>query len=102
MKTLNLKEAAELLHIHPITLQKRAAAGEIPGSKIGRAWVFVDVDLIDYIRSQYTSTRQDAGREDAKCFSIERVVPFGTTNLQSSEKRYNELLERKTKRKPKK
>jgi excisionase family DNA binding protein len=51
MNTLNLQQAAELLRIHPVTLQAKAKAGEIPGAKIGKCWVFVDVDLIDHIRA---------------------------------------------------
>jgi len=53
MNTFNLQEAAELLRIHPVTLQAKAKAGDIPGAKIGKCWVLVDVDLIEYIRSQY-------------------------------------------------
>lgn len=101
MKTLNLNQAAELLRIHPITLQRCAASGEIPGAKVGRAWVFVDADLIEYIRSKYTPKRQDAGVEET-CLSKEKVVPIGITNLQSREKQYSALLERPTKGKPKK
>jgi excisionase family DNA binding protein len=41
MGTLNLKQAAALLKIHPVTLQEKAKAGEIPGAKVGRAWVFI-------------------------------------------------------------
>jgi Helix-turn-helix domain len=53
MNTLDLQAAAAFLHIHPVTLQEKARAGEIPGAKIGKRWVFVDVDLIEHIRSQY-------------------------------------------------
>ncbi len=53
MDTLDLRAAAAFLHIHPVTLQEKARTGEIPGAKIGRCWVFVDVDLIEHIRSQY-------------------------------------------------
>ena len=53
MDTLTLQEAAALLKIHPVTLLGKARAGEIPGAKIGKCWVFVEVDLIEYIRSQY-------------------------------------------------
>ncbi|HXM80519.1 MAG TPA: tyrosine-type recombinase/integrase [Burkholderiales bacterium] len=53
MDTLSLQQAAALLNIHPVTLQDKARAGEIPGAaKIGRAWVFIRVDLIEYIRSK--------------------------------------------------
>lgn len=32
MNTLNLQQAAALLKIHPVTLQEKARAGEIPGA----------------------------------------------------------------------
>ena len=53
MNTLTLQEAARLLKLHPVTLQQKAKAGEIPGAKIGKCWVFVEIDLIEYVRSQY-------------------------------------------------
>ena len=46
MNTFDLQQAADLLRIHPVTLQAKAKGGEIPGAKIGTCWVFVDVDLI--------------------------------------------------------
>jgi len=53
MKMLNLNEAAEFLHIHPTTLQGKAKSGEIPGAKPGRAWVFIEEDLVAWVRSRY-------------------------------------------------
>lgn len=53
MNTFNLQEAARFLKIHPVTLQDKARAGDVPGAKIGKCWVFVEIDLIEYIRSQY-------------------------------------------------
>ena len=53
MSTLTLQEAARMLKIHPVTLQEKARSGEIPGAKIGRSWVFVEIDLLEHIRSQY-------------------------------------------------
>jgi hypothetical protein len=44
MNTLDLQAAAAFLRIHPVTLQEKARCGEIPGAKIGKCWVFVDVD----------------------------------------------------------
>lgn len=35
------------------TLMRRARAGIVPGTKIGRKWVFVTVDLIEHIRQNY-------------------------------------------------
>jgi excisionase family DNA binding protein len=53
VQTFNLIEAAQFLRIHPDTLQRRAAAGEIPGAKPGKCWVFVDVDLVEWLRKSY-------------------------------------------------
>ena len=43
MNTLTLQEAARFLKIHPVTLQDKARSGEIPGAKIGKCWVFVEL-----------------------------------------------------------
>jgi excisionase family DNA binding protein len=51
-KTLNIQECAELLKIHPDTVQVRAATGELPGAKVGRAWVFLEEDVIAYLRAK--------------------------------------------------
>ena len=59
MKTLNLTEAADFLRLHPKTLQSKAKAGEIPAAKPGKCWVFIDSDLVDWLRLQYTANRQD-------------------------------------------
>jgi len=37
------------LKIHPDTLARRARAGEIPGCKVGRAWVFLPDLLREYV-----------------------------------------------------
>ena len=52
-----LKEAAEFLGLHPVTLQQRAKSGVIPGAKIGRSWRFLTVDLVAYLRAQYPSSQ---------------------------------------------
>lgn len=51
--TLDLTQAAALLRAHPETVRAGAAAGTIPGAKVGRAWVFIQADLLDYLRNQY-------------------------------------------------
>ena len=48
--TLDLAQAAAFLHVHEQTLLKLARSGEVPAAKVGRAWVFFDVDLVAYIR----------------------------------------------------
>jgi hypothetical protein len=52
-RTLGLAEAARLLKMHKNTLQANKA---IPRAKLGRALVFVEADLLTYIRSQYQAS----------------------------------------------
>jgi excisionase family DNA binding protein len=61
MKTLDLAEASALLKLHPQTILQKARSGELPAAKLGKCWVFIQQDLIDWIRSQYTRPRQDVG-----------------------------------------
>jgi excisionase family DNA binding protein len=58
MRTLNLKQAAAFLNMHPVTVQEKARAGQLPGAKPGKCWVFLEDDLAAYLRSLYPSTRQ--------------------------------------------
>lgn len=53
MKTLNLAEAASFLIMAPETLRRKVQAREIPATKTGKGWFFLDEDLIFYIRSNY-------------------------------------------------
>lgn len=50
MKTLGVSEAADILKVHENRILELAGSGEIPGAKIGRAWVFIDEDLFEYVR----------------------------------------------------
>src|SRR5690242_4751570 len=48
--TLKLQAAADVLGMHPQTVQERARAGKIPGaSKPGRRWVFQEAGLLAYL-----------------------------------------------------
>jgi hypothetical protein len=84
MKTLNLREAAAFLHMHPEELRTRAKRGIIPGAKIGRCWVFIDTDLAEFIRSQYPVRRQALPARRATLESADWTRP--------TQKEYEELL----------
>ena len=78
MKTLDLLEAAKLLKLHPQTLLQRARASEIPAAKPGKCWVFIEEDLIDWIRSQYNRPQQDVGQGGKEVCSLkEKTVNTG-------------------------
>jgi excisionase family DNA binding protein len=55
-----LQQAAEFLKIHPDTLAQRARAGEIPGCKVGRSWVFSPKLLTEYLEARCTANIRQA------------------------------------------
>ena len=55
MSTLDLTQAAALLKVHPKTLEKLARVGSVPSCKVGRAWVFVEELLMDWLMTQSRS-----------------------------------------------
>ena len=61
MSTLNLEQTADLLCVHANTVLDLASKGEIPAAKIGRAWVFVEEDVVSWLRKQ-TQTQTEARR----------------------------------------
>ena len=58
MKTLDLKQAADFLKMSPEGLRQKTKAGDIPGAKVGKQWVFLEEDLVEYIRASYPVQRQ--------------------------------------------
>jgi excisionase family DNA binding protein len=88
MNTLDLEEAAKLLHCSTSTVQQKAAAKEIPGTKIGRAWIFIQEDLIAHIRGQY-------GKENkkGKSWRSTKEVKFtGSTSALGVDQELEKLL----------
>ena len=64
LRILNLQEAAALLCVHKTTLSERAKAGLVPAAKVGRAWTFIEQDLVTFLREQYSchSTKTPAAK----------------------------------------
>lgn len=52
MNTFDVDECAAFLKVHSNTVLELAAKGELPGAKIGRAWIFVEDDVVDYLRAK--------------------------------------------------
>jgi excisionase family DNA binding protein len=101
MDTLDLNQAAKLLMIHPTTLQAKAKSGAIPGAKPGKCWVFIKQDLIDWLRSQYTSPQQDVGQGGKKKCSLKEktVNTGGIASPHQTAQQYANLLKLKTEKK---
>ncbi|MBA3504470.1 MAG: helix-turn-helix domain-containing protein [Betaproteobacteria bacterium] len=95
MRTLDLQQAATFLRLHHEELRQRAKTGKIPGAKVGRRWVFVEDDLVSYLRSLYASPRQALQvtlRKEMECHFANAAVSGGSTSSHQMENVYGELL----------
>ncbi|MBU6994248.1 helix-turn-helix domain-containing protein [Ferrovum myxofaciens] len=98
MQTIGLQETAKLLRCNAETVREKASNGEIPGIKVGRSWVFVEVDLLEWVRSQYNKSTQGE-----KCRSTRmKKVPIGSCISASTEEELEKALGLQTKKKLKK
>lgn len=59
MKTLDIDECAEFLKVKSTVVSEMVGTGELPGARIGRAWVFLEEDLVDYVRTQIRNQRRE-------------------------------------------
>jgi hypothetical protein len=91
MRTLDLIEAAQFLRVHPHTLEAKARAGEVPGAKPGKCWVFIDVDLAEWLRSKYKTD----SLESHSCLS-ENAEKSGIANGRSAASELQKRLARQT------
>ena len=49
--TVDVPGAAELMKIHPETVKKMIHKGELPAAQVGRAYVMMTKDVLDYIEN---------------------------------------------------
>jgi len=112
MKSLTLKEAASFLKMHSETLREKAKGGHVPGRKVGKAWVFIEEHLADFVSGNYHQPREglrllDGGKtkEFKKCQSTDaKTVTVKSGTLISEHQmasEYANLLGLKTNVKPK-
>jgi hypothetical protein len=96
METLDLEHAAHFLKLHPEELRRRAKAGRVPASKVGKRWVFLEPDLADYVRSLYAVPRQALqvmlGKEGNPCHFSNAARSGGSTLSPQTENEYADLL----------
>ena len=105
MQTLDLKEAAAFLKMHPEEVRRRASQGLLPGAKAGKRWVFIDADLAEYLRSLYAQPRQALrvtwGKEVTECHSADAVLRGGLISPLQAASELDALLALETKPKRK-
>jgi len=99
-KLLTIAEAATTLRLHPVTLRALAAAGGIPAFKLGRAWRFVEIDLLAWARAHYR--RADAvGDKESTCryTNVPIAASGGPRSACRTEAAYADLVAPRTERK---
>lgn len=96
MRTLDLTAAAEYLFCHEDTVVEMISEG-LPAVKVGRKWVFVDVDLIEWLRAQYQTGKQPARKACRSTSAVKRGGSISST----TDAKYADLLGLPTSRKPK-
>ena len=96
IKTMGIDEAAEFIRVHPVTLSKMAHEGEIPAAKPGKEWVFINIDLVEWLRSKYKTQASvsDQTKRTNKCHStnVKIQLPGGTNSKAQMGNGYKELL----------
>lgn len=65
--TVDVPGAAELLKIHPETVKKMIHKGELPAAQVGRAYVMLTKDVLDFIENAVI--RDTAARMRTPCRS---------------------------------
>ena len=63
-ETIDSKACAELFHCEDeVSIELLARNGQIPGAKIGRSWVFIREQMLDWLTSKAAQNVQ--GRQEA-------------------------------------
>jgi hypothetical protein len=100
MQTLDLKEAATFLKMNPEVLRRQAKAGNAPGKKTGKRWIFIKEHLADWVSGRYPVHGQelrviDGGKQTEEiklCQSTNAVKRGGYNSPHQTADEYNSLL----------
>ena len=99
MNTLKLNEAASFLKMNPEVLRRKARAGQIPGRKAGKRWIFVKEHLADWVSGRYSNSRREQQvidkfkQQDKKqCRSTSEKKRGGFSSPHRTDAEYNKLL----------
>ncbi len=90
---LTVEQVAQMLRCTPATVRVLAKDGKIPAAKIGKAWLFVETDLVAHIRSQYKAPEE--------CSTDARAVVISGADSRSVVARLDAQLARQSAAKPK-
>lgn len=77
MATFDLIECADFLKVDRNTVMKLAGRGELTGAKIGRAWVFLEEDVVMFLRkkaAEQTTARLQGAFEPEADATVARAI----------------------------
>jgi len=74
MKTYDIDEAADFLKVDRETARDLAMAGKLPGAKVGRAWVFLETDLIEFLKDKIRQQTNQRRAEEGAREELERSL----------------------------
>ena len=64
-ETLDVAEVAALLRAEAETIMQLARRGELPGTRIGKSWVFLREDVIMFLKNQIVKETEERRRKQA-------------------------------------
>src|SRR5690242_17568642 len=82
---MTTEEVAAYLKLTPATVKRKAAAGELPGIKPGREWLFHRDDLLNHLRNQ------------SPCFTNAKTHATSGAGSMSAARKLDDLLKPPTK-----
>ncbi|WEJ61882.1 helix-turn-helix domain-containing protein [Thiomicrorhabdus lithotrophica] len=98
--TLSLDQAASYLNCNKETVRRLAQANRLPAGKVGRKWIYIQRDLENYIRKQYSTYESVVqvvdNDEESLCQYTLETTSGGLNSLHQMEQEYDALLRLKT------
>lgn len=81
VKTYDVSEAADFLKVDRSTALELANSGLLPGAKVGRAWVFMEEELVNYLRdvTRKQTTERRARVDASEMLRIPRRLHVSAT-----------------------
>jgi len=74
-ETIDADQCAELLHCTTDQVEELARAGEIPGLKLGRGWLFIRGDLLAYLAEKARSEAQERRSKRQPGANVREISP---------------------------
>lgn len=95
-ETFGVEEAGAFLNACRNTILELAATGELPGAKIGREWVFLKSDVVEYLRKKIREQSSQRRSLNAADHIIEKGKQNNPRSIMTSVGQIRRATHRKT------